>query len=189
VEWLGPALVCYVAVAAILVARRRLTRVESLRIGDLAKLLRAIKSGSDEDLAVVGAGAPTESFENLVISAIIGDASSELRIATVNEHLNDLDRELDSQRDVPKMIARGALLSGTFACVLELSLTVTRPSGPAWSPAAASFLLGLAGFMASLRFDARARHAAKIGREEWDRVASALAERMGRGVSTPKTGS
>jgi hypothetical protein len=188
VEWLGPALVSYVAVAAVLVARRRLTRVENLRIEDLATLLPAIKSGSDEELSLAAARAPKESFESLVISATVEDAPSSLRVATVNEHLGDLDRELDSQRDVPKMIARGALLSGTFGCVLELSVTLTQPSGPAWSPAATSFLLGLAGFLASLRIDGQARGAAKVARAEWDRVASALAERIGRGASTPKSG-
>ena len=186
-EWLGPALVCYVAVAAILAARRRLTRIESLRVGDLANLLRSIESGSDEDLVAAGKRAAKDSFESLLISAIVEDVPPGVRVATVNEHLGDLDRELDSQRDVPKMIARAALLGGTFGCVLELTLTVAAPTGPAWSPAVTSFLLGLAGFSASLGFDRRAREAAELARAEWDKVASALAERVGRGVSAAKT--
>ena len=180
-EWLGPALVLYVAVAAALVARRRVTQIARLRIGDVAALLRTIKSGDDDDLVAAGTRAPSESFESLVISATLEDAAPSMRIAAVNEHLGDLDRELDSQRDVPKVIGRGALLCGTFGCVLELSLTVAGPSGPAWSPAATSFLLGLAGFLASLQIDRRARDMATLARAEWDRVASALGERIGRG--------
>jgi hypothetical protein len=110
-----------------------------------------------------------------------------MRIATVNEHLGDLDRELDSQRDIPKVIGRGALLCGTFGCVLQLSLTVASPLGPAWIPAATSFLLGLFGFVVSLQIDRRARDMATLVRTEWDRVALALGERIGRGPTPPGT--
>jgi hypothetical protein len=181
VEWLGPALVLYVAVAAVLVARRRVVQIARIRILDVAAVLKSIKSGSADDLIAAAARAPDESFESLVVSALVEDAPPSLRIATVNEHLGDLDRQLESQRDVPKVIGRGALLCGTFGCVVELSLTVAGPAGPAWTPAATSFLLGLAGFLVSLQIDRRAREMATLVRAEWDRVALALGERFDRG--------
>jgi hypothetical protein len=184
VDWLGPALVLYVAVAAVLVARRRVTQIARLRILDAAALSKTIKAGSDDELAAVAGRVPGESFEGLIVSAILEDAAPDVRIATVNEHLGDLDRELESQRDIPKVIARGALLCGTFGCVLQLSLTVAGPLGPAWTPAATSFLLGLFGFAASLQIDRRARELAALVRAEWDRVALALGERIGRGPET-----
>ena len=156
-EWLGPALVLYVAVAATLVARRRLVQIASLRVTDVAALVRAIRSDKEDDLAAAHASARVESFESLVVSALVEGATPTVRVATVNEHLGDLDRALDSQRDVPKVIARAALLCGTLGSVLELTVTVATPTGPAWMPASASFVLGLTGFLAALQIDRRAR--------------------------------
>lgn len=179
-DWLGPALVLYVALAAVLVSRRRVTQIAKLRVMDASALSKMIRAGSDAELAAAAARAPAESFEGLVVSAILEETSPEMRMATVNEHLGDLDRELDSQRDIPKVIGRGALLCGTFACVLQLTLTVAGPLGPAWAPAATSFVLGLFGFVASLQIDRRARQMGALVRAEWDRVAVALGERISR---------
>lgn len=186
-EWLGPALVFYVAVAATLTARRRLTQLSRLRVTDVPGLVRAIRSGRDDDLVAVRSRAPVDSFESVVVSAVLEDSQPAARIASVNEHLGDLDREIDSQRDIPRVVGRGALLSGTLGCVLELTLTLTAPSGPAWSPAASAFLLGLAGFLAAARIDRRARDTAALTRAEWDKVATALGERFGHGSAEPKT--
>src|SRR5262249_3914065 len=94
----------------------------------------------------------------------------------------------DSQRDVPKVAGRGALLCGTLGSVLELTWTVASPAGPAWAPASSSFLLGLAGFLASVQIDRRAREADVRARAEWDKVAAALGERFAPaagGIRTP----
>lgn len=186
-EWLGPALVFYVAVAATVMARRRLTQLARLRLTSGTALVRVIRAGRDEDLVDAGRRAPPDSFESLVIAAVLESAPPALRVAAVNEHLGDLEREIESHRDIPKVVGRGALLSGTLACVLELTLTMTEPSGPAWTAASASFLLGLAGFLASADVDRRARHAAALVRAEWDKVAAALGDRFGQASTGAKT--
>jgi hypothetical protein len=188
VDWLGPALVLYVAIASALVARRRLVHVASLRVSDSAAVVRTIRSSTDQEVARAGERAPAESFEGRLLSAAASDAPPAVRIADVNELLGDLDRSLDTQRDVPKVIGRGALLAGSFTCVLELTLTVAGPGGPAWAPALLCFVLGLAGFFASLEADRRARRAAGEARAEWDRVAAALGERMNRAAEGQGSG-
>jgi hypothetical protein len=186
VEWLGPALVFYVAVAATLTARRRLTQLARLRVTDVQGLVRAIRSGRDDDLVAFRSRAPADSFEGLVVSAVLEDTQPAARVASVNEHLGDLDREIESQRDIPRVVGRGALLSGTLACVLELTLSLNAPSGPAWGPAASAFLLGLAGFLSSARIDRGARDVAALTRAEWDKVAAVLGERFGQGSADAK---
>jgi hypothetical protein len=188
VEWLGPALVFYVAVSATLVARRRLTQIARLRVMNVDALVRAIRLASDEELATAGSRASTESFESLVVSAVLDDASPAARIAAVNEHLGDLDREIQSRRDVPRVVGRASLLCGTLGSVVELTLTVAGPTGPAWAPSATSFFVGLSGFLASLEIDRRARGSEALARAEWDRVATALNDRVFREGPRPSQG-
>jgi len=182
VDWLGPALVLYVAIASALVSRRRLVHVASLRLSDPVAVVRTIRSSTDREIALASERAAADSFESRILSAAASEAPPAVRIADVNELLGDLDRSLDTQRDVAKVIGRGALLSGSLASVLELTLTVAGPGGPAWTPALLCFVLGLAGFLASLEVDRRARQATAEARAEWDRVAAALGERMNRVV-------
>jgi hypothetical protein len=181
VDWLGPALVLYVMVAAVVVARRRLAKMESLRVAEVGTLARLIRSGSREELEAHRNSRPPESLESVLLAVFLSDDSSAARIATVNEHLGDLDRELDASGDVARRIGRGALLSGTLACVLGLTLTVTGPSGPAWGPSATSFVLGLIGWAVAMELDRRTRRAADLARAEWDRVAVAFGDRLSGG--------
>jgi hypothetical protein len=181
VDWLGPALVLYVVVAAVVVMRRRLAKVRALRVREPAPLVRLIRTGTPEELEANRARRPEESPESVLLGLVVSGDSAALRIATANEHLGDIDRELDIQSDFATRVARGALLSGTLACVLGLTLTVAGPSGPAWAPSATSLLLGIVGWMAALELDRRTRQEGALARGEWDKVAAALGDRLSVG--------
>lgn len=174
--WLGPALVFYVAFASFIVARRRLATVVRLRARDAGGLTRAIRSRAREDLARARAGARPDSFEALVLEAVLSEEAKSVRVAIVNEHLGDLDRVIDAQRDVSNVIGRAALMSGTLASVVELAMTLPSAGGPAWAPAATSFVFGIAGWATTGEMERRARSLSNRVRAEWDGIAAALGD-------------
>lgn len=182
-DWLGPALVVYVATACVVAARRRLTRIAALRVRDVVGLVRVIRSGERNEIEARRAGMSAEAAESVVLTALVSDDSTAVRIATVNEVLGDLERELTVGPDRGRTIGRAALLSGTLACVLELAMTVAGPGGPAWLPSGTSFLIGLAGWMVSLELGRRVENQAELVRGEWDKVALAVSDRLTGGLS------
>jgi hypothetical protein len=145
---------------------------EGLRVGVSSANAESVKAAvvelfDDEDDRAV------------LVRALLDRSDRNRAIATLNEHLGQVERALEVGRAVPRAIGRAALASGTFAAVVEFGGSVSSARGAAWAPAIAEFLAGAVGTALTLELDRRSAAQAHRVREAWDKIAAVFARRLG----------
>jgi len=100
--------------------------------------------------------------------------SERAAIATLNEALGDVARELDVGREVPKSATRVALATGTLLALIEIGRLLPQGAARALPTAGGSFAVGLVGASLCLLIARGADDRARSARDGWDRLGRTL---------------
>jgi len=168
------ALVGCVSAAAFFVSAARLRELERL-LPKSPSALRGALLARDEAAVrrAVQELFVAEAFEHEALArALLGGSSKEEAVATLNEHLGDVARELSVGRTVPRAMGRVALAAGTLAGVLQVGSTVSSRAGVLWAPALWAFVAGCIGAGAAFELDRRCRDLSERVKAAWDEVAA-----------------
>jgi hypothetical protein len=165
-------LVLLVSTAAVVAAARILARVRRAGPGECAVLLRQLRTRGGIDASGPDAAESAADRGRELVAAVLA-APPELRVATLNEALADVESELSGGVDVPRAAARIALSSGALGAVVEIAIGVGSRENTI-SAVLACFGTGAVGAILSFELGRRSVQLARAQRERWDDVARAL---------------
>lgn len=164
-----------VALTAIAVAVRRLSRLGRTGPGTSDALLRALRARRVRELASLLA----HDGDGYAFVRTALDAPDDAWIRVVNQQLSEFAHDIGAGSEVPRAAARISLACGTLVAVVGLAASVSAAGPPASVPALAAFGVGLAGAIVALEVGRRATLLANEQRRRWDTLAGAVARYRG----------
>ncbi|MCC6666754.1 MAG: hypothetical protein IT375_23585 [Polyangiaceae bacterium] len=117
---------------------------------------------------------PAESALGRAAREVLEAPSRPLAVASLNETLGDVARELDVSREVPKSATRVALASGALLGLIELGRRLPDDGAQALVGAAPSVAAGLVGMVACMLLARSAEQRGRRARDGWDRLGRIL---------------
>jgi hypothetical protein len=113
--------------------------------------------------------------------------SAEESVAALNERLGDVARELAVGAELPAASARIGLFTGAILAVVELSRTLSEPSGVALGTSGTALAAGIVAAAVGFDLDRRTRTEADRARGAWNTLSSLVSgpSRPGRGENSP----
>lgn len=110
-------------------------------------------------------------------------------IASLNEALGDIARELDVSREVPKSATRVALASGGLLGLVELGRRLPAEGAASLAAAGPPFAVGVVGAFACVLLGRAAEDRGRRARDGWDRLGRILERLLAESDNVGRRGS
>lgn len=117
---------------------------------------------------------PADSALGATAREVLGAPHRAAGVASLNEALGDVARELDVSREVPKSAVRVALASGALLGLVELGRRLPDEGTVAMVGAAPPFSVGLVGAVVCIILGRVAEQRGRRARDGWDRLGRIL---------------